>query len=202
MIHLGQRKLLLAEVQFLTKYSEKAKDIIYVGAAPGHHITYLSELFPNNTFHLYDPRNFAISQTSKIKINVEYFDPKIILLNNFILISDIRQNITTSMTDNIKNKIIIEDMNLQQSWVEKLKPIVSLLKFRLPTDRDSYEYLDGTIVEQPWTPESTLETRLIVNELKYTIYDTIKYQTDMENFKKKDKYICLIIKYRLKKFLD
>ena len=156
MIHLGQRKLLLAEIQFLTQCSEKAKNIIYVGAAPGHHITYLSELFPNNIFHLYDPRNFAINQTDKININVEYFDCASISFDNFILISDIRQNITTSMTDIFKNKIIIEDMNLQQSWVEKLKPTASLLKFRLPTDCNNYEYLDGTIIEQPWTPESTL----------------------------------------------
>ena len=182
MIHLGQRKLLLTEVQFLTKYCDKAQNIIYVGAAPGHHITYLSELFPNNIFHLYDPRNFAIKPT-----------------NNFILISDIRQDITTSMTDKDKDKIIIEDMNLQRSWIEKLNPVVSLLKFRLPTNCDDYEYLDGTIVNQPWTPESTLETRLIVDEIKYKIYDTIKYQKNMEDFKKNRQVYMFNHKVPLKK---
>jgi hypothetical protein len=44
-LHLGQRKLLLTEVNFLTNYSDLSKNIIYIGAAPGHHIEFLSTLF-------------------------------------------------------------------------------------------------------------------------------------------------------------
>ena len=65
-IHLGQRKLLLTEVNFLTGHGDFSKNIIYIGAAPGHHIEFLSTLFPNHTFYLYDPRDFSIKQNSKI----------------------------------------------------------------------------------------------------------------------------------------
>ena len=39
---------------------------IYVGAAPGNHIQYLSELFPEITMVLYDPRDLVINPTDKI----------------------------------------------------------------------------------------------------------------------------------------
>ena len=44
-IHLGQRKLLLTEVSFLTGHGNLSKNIVYIGAAPGHHIEFLSTLF-------------------------------------------------------------------------------------------------------------------------------------------------------------
>jgi hypothetical protein len=58
--HIGQRKLLLSEVQFLTKVGTKydIKYCIYAGAAPGHKTHYLSKLFPNIKFILVDPNKF------------------------------------------------------------------------------------------------------------------------------------------------
>lgn len=59
--HWGQRKLLLSEIEF---FSLMLKDLteevlcVYAGAAHGGHILYLVELFPNITFHLYDPAAF------------------------------------------------------------------------------------------------------------------------------------------------
>ena len=46
-IHWGQMKLLLCEIEFLTRYSTNAKTVLYVGAAPGTHIVYLMQLFPH-----------------------------------------------------------------------------------------------------------------------------------------------------------
>tara|TARA_Y100000813_G_scaffold19163_1_gene12808 strand:+ start:314 stop:1114 length:801 start_codon:yes stop_codon:yes gene_type:complete len=165
-LHLGQRKLLLTEVNFLTNYHDLSKNVVYIGAAPGHHIDFLSTLFPDHTFYLYDPRDFAIDKTDKILIFQKYFelnDAK--HLDNFLLISDIRQevNVTTMSQQEICN-IVMEDMNLQKNWVLNLKPRVSLLKFRIPLFCDSFEYFNGELLEQPWAPESTYETRLIVKE--------------------------------------
>ena len=36
---------------------------VYVGAAPGTHITFLCEMFPRITFHLYDPRDFTVKES-------------------------------------------------------------------------------------------------------------------------------------------
>ena len=44
--HIGQRKLFLTEVQFLTKVKD-VKYCIYAGSAPKHTMLYLSQLFPN-----------------------------------------------------------------------------------------------------------------------------------------------------------
>ena len=93
-VHLGQRKLLLTEVNFLTNHGDLSTNIIYIGAAPGHHIEFLSVLYPNHTFYLYDPRDFAIEETDNILIFQKYFELNDVQdIDNFILISDIRQEI-------------------------------------------------------------------------------------------------------------
>ena len=113
-LHLGQRKLLLTEVDFLTEYCDLSKNIVYVGAAPGHHIEFLSFLFQNNIFYLYDPREFAITDNENIKIYQKYFEiGDVNKIDDFIFISDIRQNICvkTMSQREICNKVM-EDMEL------------------------------------------------------------------------------------------
>ena len=48
--HWGQRKLLLSEVEFFTTFFDPLASalVIYAGAAPGHHIPLLSEMFPRS----------------------------------------------------------------------------------------------------------------------------------------------------------
>ena len=76
-IHWGQRKLHLSEVEFFTLYWDPTKvpnpTCVYAGAAPGTHIELLSKMFPNFTFHLYDPGAFIIKPTARIQIFNEYF---------------------------------------------------------------------------------------------------------------------------------
>ena len=66
-LHVGQRKLFLTEIQYLTnyfiKYPEQMKKTVYVvyaGAAPGHHTYLLSSFFPNVVFILVDPNKFQL----------------------------------------------------------------------------------------------------------------------------------------------
>lgn len=104
-LHWGQRKLLLSEIEFLTLFAEqpttvggqttvKGKSptvgesgaagesfaftttVVYVGAAPGGHIPYLADLFPSVLFHLYDPVKFDIKPTDQIKIFKQLFETK------------------------------------------------------------------------------------------------------------------------------
>lgn len=60
--HIGQRKLLLNEIQFLSYYLKpnKRNYILYVGAAPCEHLTVIDKLFPGNSYLLIDP-NFIIA---------------------------------------------------------------------------------------------------------------------------------------------
>lgn len=63
-VHIGQRKLLLTEIQFLTDICIKIPigdiHVVYAGAAPGHHDHLLSTMFPRVRFILVDPRMFDI----------------------------------------------------------------------------------------------------------------------------------------------
>jgi hypothetical protein len=67
-IHWGQRKLLMSEIEFLTTYARSGMTVVYAGAAPGTHLSYLSNLFPYVTFELYDPAPFTVRESAKIKI--------------------------------------------------------------------------------------------------------------------------------------
>jgi len=62
-LHWGQRKLFLSELEFLTIYETSLKKaggslVVYIGAAAGIHIVYLCKLFPDIKWHLYDPSPF------------------------------------------------------------------------------------------------------------------------------------------------
>lgn len=53
-IHLGQRKLGLSEIQFLTEHP--CAYVVYAGSSPSQKIYYISQLFPDTKFVLIDPR--------------------------------------------------------------------------------------------------------------------------------------------------
>lgn len=57
-LHWGQMKLLLGEIEFLTPYMHiQNLCVVYVGSAPGHHLKVLVDLMPETwTWELYDDR--------------------------------------------------------------------------------------------------------------------------------------------------
>jgi len=74
-IHIGQRKLFISEVQFLTKCYMEDKDckfVILVGSAPGHKTHFLSTMFPSFKFILVDPQTFDL----KLENNISHRDYK------------------------------------------------------------------------------------------------------------------------------
>jgi hypothetical protein len=63
-LHLGQRKLLLKAVEFLSQVIARKPDTkfcIYAGAAPGNTLLALSNLFPQITFIAVDPAKFDLT---------------------------------------------------------------------------------------------------------------------------------------------
>ena len=97
-IHWGQLKLMLSEIEFLSIYWDinliPNPTCVYAGAAPGIHITLLSQMFPKINFDLYDPADFKIKETPRIKIFNKKFDDDVATLysnrNDVFFISDIR----------------------------------------------------------------------------------------------------------------
>lgn len=189
-MHMGQRKLLMSEIGALLRLDPSTNYLaVYAGAAPGVHIPLLSRLFPNVLFHLFDPAEFRIKETARIKLFNVYFTDQIAWkyshtkAENLVFICDIRRTPDEQM--------VWEDMVSQRRWHEILTPVLTSLKFRLPwpghgvVDADNQiEYLDGDIYFPIWGPRSTTESRLVIedgcHERNSTrIYNCLVYEEEM-----------------------
>lgn len=182
-VHIGQRKLLLSEVQFLTK--NETKYCIYAGSAPGHKTHLLSTMFPHVKFILVDPNKFElkIQKTNHRKIKhkdivhiyheyptksntwdknkkISEMNPgeikkmltfiklskyKIFIIEDYYtlqlseIFSQLRnKSFISDIRSNIKSKEYPSDIDLiwnksmMYNWIYKLKPDISMIKFRLP----------------------------------------------------------------------
>ena len=73
--HWGQRKLLLSEIEYFCVLRNKTDInkclVVYIGAAGGHHIPLIRQLFPKLNFLLYDPEKFLFKPDSNIIIKLE-----------------------------------------------------------------------------------------------------------------------------------
>lgn len=194
-VHWGQLKLFCSELFMFTNFLKKDRqyDIVYIGAAPGNHLVLLADLFPKLIFHLYDSENFdkRLEKVKNVKIYQKYFDSNDVELwkgKDIVLISDIR-TLTYNPSDNdddgrvINEKNVWKDMTMQQSWIEVLKPIVSLIKFRLPFAYDfimkegkTRNYLNGKVCLQVYNKPTSSETRLLVTEIEHKDWDLKDYE--------------------------
>jgi hypothetical protein len=184
-IHNGQRKLLLSEIEFLSCFTyiyPKVSKVLYIGAAPGTHISYLADLFDNLTFYLYDKSKFKLKKRKNIKIFNKFFtneDVKDYAYENCIFfISDIRRS--------EEEEFISEDMKLQESWVKTIRPAASSLKFRLPYAQDKViKYIQGDIYLPVFGTKTTTETRLFIDSRDVDIckeYNSRIYEEQMFYF--------------------
>jgi len=170
----GQRKLLISEIYFLTKYGDLSKNVLYIGAALGSHILILSKLFPKHKFELYDSNEFdeRLLRASNIKCHGQLFldeDAAKYTSGDYLFISDIRTS-EADFEDGVST-----DMAFQLKWVRQIRPKAYTLKFRLPYNKPSLKYLDAEIYFQAWTNIGSAETRMMGTELdamkKYTLKD-------------------------------
>ena len=183
--HLGQTKLALTEVEAITRAMRRAPAIrwvVYAGAAPGEHLPFLAELFPELEFHCYDPQPFRVQQraaafpgtAARITTRQGLFTDEIARgwadrADRVFFISDIRSG---SIAQEGFESEVWENMRQQRRWWELMSkegstgPAAALFKFRLPyTDgvtNLTCEYLDGDILLQAFAPNSSTEGRLLV----------------------------------------
>lgn len=174
--HLGQFKLFFTELYFLSKVAKPGNLVLYVGAATGHHISLLADLFPDLMFDLWDPGRFDVLPRPNIKIYNTFFtvdDAKKYAAegSNTLFMCDIR---TIEIAKFKKNKdiagmdqLVEDDMYMQANWAKIIKPLWAYLKLRFPYDIVKTKYLTGTIYLQPYAPRST-EMRLMTQD--YTTY--------------------------------
>lgn len=167
LVHIGQRKLFLSELRFLTDYAMNDKGrtlVIYIGAAPGQHLSLIRDLFPDVTFFLFDGAKFRISgKTEKAdfyRLDDYLIDmkPGLFLFNELfydyharvletsfrkyltdkdriLFISDIRT--TDPDKDYVQDHNVVMDLALQYHIVRIMSVDMCLLKFRFPFYEDS-----------------------------------------------------------------
>jgi hypothetical protein len=198
----GQMKLFITEMQFFNKYWDPetvpSPLCVYVGAATGNHIYMLAKLYPQFTFHLYDGRAFdsRLEGVENIKLFVKLFTDEDVKKyknrNDVFFISDIRSLVYNTAefeneeTQRKNEEIAMNDMRLQMDWVVQIQPVKAHLKFRLPYCydwcKDSYfEYLDGEVYKQPFSPHTSTECRLVpdlnnpIKKWDYKVYEEMMF---------------------------
>lgn len=131
-IHYGQRKLLLSEVEFLTRVAHELHAannrnpvvLVYAGAAPGHHTPMLTWMFPFvSEFVLVDPAKFELDEKKmrcKYRIKRECFTDEMAeeLRDEFkncevLLVSDIRTADHRALSSETTELRVEDDMQLQ-----------------------------------------------------------------------------------------
>ena len=191
-IHHGQRKLLMSEIEFFNLYTEPNVEqiVVYAGAAPGTHITLLSELFPNVKFYLYDPAPFnqklySYKYKKNIIINQTFFTDKVAEQfkdTNCLFVCDMRRADEERLNSEQNDMQIRKDMEDQMLWHEIMNPKASMLKFRLSWEKGITNYLDGKIYLPVWGRATTTESRLIVEGNDRKDYDNTEYEEQMFYF--------------------
>jgi Poly A polymerase regulatory subunit len=197
--HMGQLKLLMSEIMFLSKVSKGDELVVYAGAAPGYHIHKLAELFPTLRFELWDPREFGVKSRDNIKTNQAFFTNEVAeeyaaRNEDILFISDIRSAEfgQVKRTKDLKEKheidlqVIGGDMQMQLEWVQAIRPKFAFLKYRLPYKPGKSAYLSGKLYLQTYSPLST-EIRLLTND-----YDTMVEYDHLENDERMAYFNCNI----------
>lgn len=179
----------MSEIEFLTLFAAPGKTVVYAGAAPGTHIAFLSDMFPEIKFILIDPAPFTVTSNDKIEIIQSLFTDEMATdlgtkYPGLLFISDVRSVDWELHNDKEVEEKVKNDMQMQQQWHLCLKPERSMLKFRLPWDAGSTTYLDGDIYLPVWGPVTTTETRLITkkNSTAMKRYDNKKYEQQLFYF--------------------
>jgi hypothetical protein len=203
---MGQRKLMLSEIQLLTHYYKTNKihpKLVYVGAAPGIHLTTLSTMFPHVKFILYDGAKFHDSLKKHHAFEIHegkegfFTDDTCKAIknrfnsNNLIFVSDIR------LGEDDFEEGVERDMESQKNWVKMLKPKLSLLKFRMSYNMkhgDTIDYIKGELLYGIWPKPLSGETRLLIEQkdaLKIQVYDFKDYEEILFYHNKNKRPFCL-----------
>lgn len=195
-IHWGQRKLLMSEIEFLLLAPpplDKRCVVIYAGAAPGTHAKFLSDMFEEHRFVLVDPAGFHVQADGDriITLNAFFTDELARQLKEqytddtwqILFVSDIRSSDHSRVSEAENERRIQQDMEDQAGWHRILRPYKSMLKFRLPYTPGTTRYLQGEIFLPVWGPISTTECRLVVDtDADNRDYDHTEHEEKMAHF--------------------
>ena len=181
--HMGQMKLLLSEIDFLSDFARAGDTVVYAGAADGEHIPTLDCMFQSLglVWHLFDPSRFSTRVMQWMSANkgrvfvyrrcfltedAIYFKP----FHKLLFICDIR----TKENDCSKHAMpddshVMCNQQAQMEWVRYMDPVACCLKFRgafgyaeeAGAKYRHFQYLKGELRIQAWPKPNSTELRLV-----------------------------------------
>jgi hypothetical protein len=208
-LHIGQRKLLLSEVQFLTKHNTPY--CVYAGSAPGHKTHLLSNMFPDIKFILIDPNKFDLVLTNKnskithrnephpdiIHLYYEYPTKSNAYLNNKNMsnmnTSDCKKMVDFIQTSSFKVFIIEDYMNISIANMLKKLNCTFISDVRSNVDETApsdFDIIWNTAMVYNWINKLQPEMTMIKFRIPYynevSDFDKYKhiYKTDFKIAKK------------------
>ena len=122
-------------MEFLNMYGHLSNLVVYAGAAPGTHMNYLVDAFPTHRFVCVDPARFSIRPNARVELRNELFTDEMARefeRSRCLFICDIRSADSSGDNADEVEVHVEEDMMAQQQWHKLMRPVKSLLKFRLP----------------------------------------------------------------------
>ena len=161
--------------------------VIYAGAAPGTHTTFLMDLFPRLKFVLVDPAPFSpkLVESERLLLRQELFTDDVAREyagQKVLFICDIRACDWSMQSEDEVSSQVWDDMAAQMGWHMILRPQKSMLKFRLRWEAGLTDYLAGNIYLPVWGPITTTEARLIPDGFDMCKWDNTKYEEQMFYF--------------------
>jgi len=167
--HIGQRKLFLSELQFITNNINPDEEVIvvYAGAAPSNKTGFLSELFPNIKWVLVDPNPFNIFN-SRPKYIKKKSDPLMDLDESMEVFENI---VKGSEKLNIINSIFTPDM---AKAVEKFMPdclFISDIRTNVYNEKQNPDALDILWnLSQQFNWMHTMKPRASIMKFRHPFY--------------------------------
>nr|QBK93568.1 MAG: XRN 5'-3' exonuclease [Pithovirus LCPAC404] len=170
-LHLEQRKILMSDIYFISKYGDKSIDILYVSHTSTIANKYMSHLLDQfeeiNKIYIY------MSSDEELKSNVD------IVINNTFKDDDV-----VKWSKYAKPFLFIcdADMFLQQRWYEKMKEnpnlFAAMLKFDINHSDESEYYVGNEIFFQCWNslePKSKIVVTNTPESLRIRKYNVLHY---------------------------
>jgi hypothetical protein len=150
-----ERKYFIMILSFLTAFSKGGEHILLLGAEPGRFLLHLMPLFPTLTWEIWNSNDYDKRLAPKRKE---------IWRNPFPLDANRKYQLPTlpnvAKDDRIFIISFLSNLDFNRKLLSNIDPNESLVLFN-PPDVQFFDYLDGTLLLQPWNDQTSGETMLI-----------------------------------------
>jgi hypothetical protein len=151
------RRKLLEQVEFLTRYGSCATTVVVVGY-PGTHFSLLRQLFPKHEFRIWNTSELKPEDIQRLGET-----PVLLMLA-------------------LCGEHLEDGLELQRDLVERLRPQMALMRFQPPRGSPSFEYLAGTLFWPVWGSAEGCDVSLMTDGAATHEYDVSTHYDALHRF--------------------